>query len=150
MLVNERDGLRKRLEGERIELAEARGDDHEPTVNVQLLDVAERIGNLEGRIDMLDEIISSATIIEPCEECRQIVSLGSKVLLHLHKGETRERVIACIDGVNGTHREMPILTPDAPMIGKIMGAKVGEQRQYTSPRGEQITVEVIDIGPAYC
>ena len=150
MLVNERDSLRKKLESERIELAEARGEDHEPTVNVQLLDVAERIGNIEGRIEMLDEIISSSTIIELRDECRQAVSLGSKVLLQLHRGGTKERVLACIDGVTGTHREIPILTPDAPMIEKIMGAKIGEQRQYISPRGENITVEIIDIGPAYC
>lgn len=146
MLVDERDELRKKLDSERKELADARGSDHEPIVNIQLLDVAERIGTIQGRIGMLDEIIANAKITEPC---REFVGIGSKVLLCLNGANAHDRLLAYIDGIGGTYNQVPILTPEAPMIQKIMGLKKDQEAEFISPRGEKITVTVVDVS-AYC
>lgn len=149
MLVKERDDLRKKLISEQKELADVRGSDHEPMVNAGLLDVAERIGKLEGNITAIDNIIASATVVEPCEKCGQIVSLGSKVLIQISSPQGSEEIIACIDGVIGAHGDVQILTPDAPMIQKIMGLKKDQETKFVSRRGETITIEVLDVGSAY-
>ena len=149
MLVKERDDLRKKLVSERKELADARGSDHEPMVNAGLLDVAERIGKLEGNITAIDDIIASAKVVEPCEKCGQIVSLGSKVLIQISSPQGSEEIIACIDGVIGTHDDVPILTPNAPVIQRIMGFEAKQETKFVSRRGETITIEVLGVESAY-
>lgn len=145
-LLDEWYELLKKLDSERKDLADARGDDHEPLCNVQLLDVAERIGTIQGRIDRLEEIIDEARITAPCQD---VVGVGSKVLLELKGSKDCDRILVRIDGYGDLHQEVPILTPDAPMIQKIMGLKEKEEATFISPNKEEITITVVEVG-TYC
>lgn len=140
--------LHKELAKEGENLGSARGDDHEPTGNVQLLDVAERVGFITGRIQEIEEILNDMVEVEPVYHC---VGIGSKVTLSLMRGdEIFDTIVAVIDGVADNKGPLPVCSPCSPMIEAILGATTEEDpRRFTTPMGDIFDIKVECIEPAY-
>ncbi len=43
--------------------------------------------------------------------------------------------------------DMEIFSPQSPLGAALLGKRVGEQARYTTPRGDQVTVELVDATP---
>ncbi len=81
-LIKQQKKLTDERNKERTELAELRHDEKDPFGNQPLRDVQDRINVLDGKIDILDELISNAVIVpDSATSNKTHVAIGDRVVL---------------------------------------------------------------------
>jgi len=108
-----------------------------------------RVSFINWQIEEIEEILANATIIaEGTYAEPTVVTVGKRVVLHLRKHgvENHERIVVVIDGACDCSREgASVITPESPIGAAILGASVGEERNYESPRGGSNHIVVVSV-----
>jgi transcription elongation factor GreA len=137
--LNERTGARRREISEWIERAREHGDikenaDYDAAKNTQGLN--------EARIRQLEQMLKHAVVVDG-STAGDAVTPGVIVELDID-GDVETYFFGSIEERQTGH---DILTPSSPMGSVLVGAKVGEVRQFQTPRGSTIAVKVRSVAP---
>ena len=123
-----------------IERAREHGDikenaDYDAAKNTQGLN--------EARIRQLEQMLKNAAVIEGSRTAGDEVVPGVVVEIEVD-GDVDTYFFGSIEEKVADH---DILTPTSPMGAVLLGAKVGEVRQFQTPRGSTIAVTVRSVAP---
>lgn len=131
--------VRRREVGERIKEAKEFGDISE---NSEYDDAKNEQAWVESRIAEISQILANATIIEsPTRPTR--VTLGARV--HLKDSSSDEVFVYQLVGSAEADPTNNKISNESPVGQAIMGARKGDSVKVTTPRGTQITYEVVSI-----
>jgi transcription elongation factor GreA len=131
--------VRRREVGERIREAKEFGDISE---NSEYDDAKNEQAWVESRIAEISQILANATIIESPRR-PSCVTLGARV--HLKDVASDEVFVYQLVGsaeADPTHSK---ISNESPVGQAIMGSKKGDVVAVTTPRGTQITYEIVSI-----
>jgi transcription elongation factor GreA len=131
--------VRRREVGERIREAKEFGDISE---NSEYDDAKNEQAWVESRIAEISQILANATIIESPRR-PSCVTLGARV--HLKDVASDEVFVYQLVGsaeADPTHSK---ISNESPVGQAIMGSKKGDVVAVTTPRGTQITYEIVTI-----
>ena len=118
----------------KIEAARAEGDLKE---NGGYHAAREEQGKLEARIRQLRALLENAEIGTPKGEAG-LVSPGMKVAVEI-MGKKMEFLLGSREIASG---ELDVYSEQSPLGAAVLGAKVGDERSYTAPKGKAITVKI--------
>jgi transcription elongation factor GreA len=131
--------VRRKEVGERIREAKEFGDISE---NSEYDDAKNEQAWVESRIAEINIILANATIIEsPARPTR--VTLGARV--HLKDATSDEVFVYQLVGSAEADPTNNKISNESPVGQAIMGARKGDSVKVTTPRGTQITYEVVSI-----
>jgi transcription elongation factor GreA len=127
----------KRMEvAERLRQALAEGGDL--SENAEYEDAKNEQAFVEGEIQRLESIITSAEIIETTTGKKDKVELGA-VITVTEKGSKEKEVYRLVGSAEANPREGKI-SVESPLGRALLGAKVGENVKFKAPDGEMIFV----------
>ena len=123
------------------QIAEARshGDLSE---NAEYHAARERQSFIEGRIAELEEIVSSAEVIDPSGLSGEHVKFGAQV--RLIEEETEKESTYQIVGVHEADIKSGRLSVSAPLAKALIGKRVGDSVSVPAPGGDR-SYEILDI-----
>ncbi|HJR25523.1 MAG TPA: transcription elongation factor GreA [Acidimicrobiales bacterium] len=99
-------------------------------------------GHMEARIRQLAVMIENAEIVEGIDG--EVVEPGATVQLRYEGDDDAETYY--FGSVEERDIEHDIISPRSPLGQAIVGAKVGDKVDFTSPTGATLTVEIVSIG----
>ncbi|MCK8115675.1 transcription elongation factor GreA [Anaerosoma tenue] len=131
--------VRRREVGERIREAKEFGDISE---NSEYDDAKNEQAWVESRIAEISQILANATIIESPRR-PSCVTLGARV--HLKDVASAEVFVYQLVGSAEADPTNSKISNESPVGQAIMGSKKGDVVAVTTPRGTQITYEIVSI-----
>lgn len=131
--------VRRREVAERIKIAKEFGDISE---NSEYDDAKNEQAFVEGRIAQINEMLSSASLIDSTNVATDKVSIGCRVLLvDLETGEECDyRLVGSVEADPDNH----CISNESPVGKAILGKKVGQKVKVNCPAGE-IVFQVKEI-----
>jgi transcription elongation factor GreA len=127
----------KRAEvAERLRQALAEGGDL--SENAEYEDAKNEQAFVEGEIQRLETIITSAEIIEPTTGKKDKVELGALITV-IEKGSKEKEAYRLVGSAEANPREGKI-SVESPLGRALLGAKVGDNVKVKAPDGETIFV----------
>jgi transcription elongation factor GreA len=99
-------------------------------------------GHMEARIRQLAVMLENAEIVEGVDG--EVVEPGAVVELRYEGDDDTERYY--FGSVEERGIEHDIISPRSPLGTALVGAKVGDKVDFTSPTGATLTVEIVSIG----
>lgn len=122
-------------------IAEARshGDLSE---NAEYHAARERQSFIEGRIAELEEIVSSAEVIDPSSLSGEHVKFGAQV--RLVDEETEKEATYQIVGVHEADIKIGRLSISSPLAKALIGKKIGDTVSVPAPSGDR-SYEILDV-----
>lgn len=122
-------------------IAEARshGDLSE---NAEYHAARERQSFIEGRIAELEEIVSSAEVIDPSSLSGEQVKFGAQV--RLVDEETEKEATYQIVGVHEADIKIGRLSISSPLAKALIGKKIGDTVSVPAPSGDR-SYEILDV-----
>jgi transcription elongation factor GreA len=124
---------------EAIAVARAHGDLSE---NAEYTAARERQSFIEGRIQELESVVSSAQIIDPSTLNGDTVKFGAKVLLV--DEETDKEVTYRLVGHYEADAEKGKLSINAPVSRALIGKSVGDSVEVRTPQGLK-SYEILEV-----
>ena len=107
----------------------------------------EQQGQEEARITYLEELLDSATIGEAPQESG-VALVGSVIHVYYDGDEDdKETFLICTRGLESSNPDLETYSTDAPLGAAIVGAKVGETREYQTPTGDTVSVTIVAAEP---
>lgn len=107
----------------------------------------EQQGQEEARITYLEELLDSATIGEAPQESG-VALVGSVIHVYYDGDEDdKETFLIGTRGLESSNPDLETYSTDAPLGAAIVGAKVGETREYQTPAGETVSVTIVSAEP---
>lgn len=108
----------------------------------------EQQGQEEARIAYLDELLDSATIGEAPQESG-VALVGSVVHVYYDGDEDdKETFLIGTRGLESSNPDLETYSTDAPLGAALIGAKVGETREYQVPAtGGTVAVTLVSAEP---
>ena len=120
----------------KIEAARAEGDLKE---NGGYHAAREEQGKMEARIRQLKHMLENAEIGTPPSIEDGTVAPGMKVTVEI-MGDEMQFLLGSREIASG---DMDVYSEKSPLGAAVMGAKIGEEKSYTTPNGKSITVKVL-------
>ncbi len=99
-------------------------------------------GFLEGRIQQIEAILSSATLIEDTDINTSVVQIGNTVTLQ-EDNEPEETFI--IVGANEANPRERKISYESPMGSALMGHKKGETAEVILPNNSTLKIKILKI-----
>lgn len=118
--------------------------------NTPYMDARRELDFINGEIANTESILALATIVK-CTTCTK-VTIGTKAhILMRTEDQDDEELDVIIDGICPGCGQTPVqvVTPQTPLGSVLMGAKIGDERKFTSPRGKVTRITVVSILPAW-
>jgi transcription elongation factor GreA len=109
----------------------------------------EEQGQEEARIRQLQELLNNAKVGEAPKQSG-VALPGSVVEVYYDgdKGDSEKFLIGTREqGVNGGGGGLEVYSPNSPLGGAILDAKVGDTRSYTVPNGSTVEVTLVSAEP---
>lgn len=107
----------------------------------------EQQGQEEARITYLEELLDSATIGEAPQESG-VALVGSVIHVYYDSDEDdKETFLIGTRGLESSNPDLETYSTDAPLGAAIVGAKVGETREYQTPAGDTVSVTIVAAEP---
>jgi transcription elongation factor GreA len=122
-------------------IAEARGHG-DLSENAEYHAARERQSFIEGRIIELEEIVSSAEVIDPATLSGDHVKFGAYV--HLVDEETEKEATYQIVGVHEADIKLARLSVSSPLAKALIGKKVGDTISVPAPGGDR-SYEILSV-----
>ena len=105
----------------------------------------EEQGQQEARIRQLQELLNNANVGEAPKQSG-VALPGSVVTVEFDGGDQETFLIGTREqGVNGG--DLEVYSPNSPLGGALIDAKVGDTRSYTVPNGNTVTVTLKKAEP---
>ena len=120
----------------KIEAARAEGDLKE---NGGYHAAREEQGKMEARIRQLKHMLENAEIGTPPSIEEGIVAPGMKVTVEI-MGDEMVFLLGSREIASG---DMDVYSEKSPLGAAVMGAKIGDEKNYTAPNGKNITVKIL-------
>jgi transcription elongation factor GreA len=139
--LEHRSGALRREISLRIERAREHGDirenaDYDAAKNEQGLN--------EARIRQVEALLDGAVIVEPGTES-DVVAPGSVVEIKM--ADDDEPSVYLVGSIEERHETYEVLSTSGPLGQAIIGRAPGEHVSYTTPRGAELVVEIVDVRP---
>jgi transcription elongation factor GreA len=99
-------------------------------------------GFLEGRIQQIEAILSSATLIEDADINTSVVQIGNTVTLQ--EDNEPEEVFIIVGANEASPRERKI-SYESPMGAALMGHKKGETVEVMLPKNSTMKIKILKI-----
>jgi transcription elongation factor GreA len=128
--------VRRAQVAERLRLALEEGGDL--TENAEYEDAKNEQAFIEGEIQRLEQILSSAQLIEQPKGKRDTVVLGSMITV-LEKGGKEKEIYHLVGSAEANPREGKI-SSESPLGKALLGAKVNDKVTVHAPDGELVFV----------
>ncbi|WP_293819496.1 transcription elongation factor GreA [uncultured Corynebacterium sp.] len=107
----------------------------------------EQQGQEEARITYLEELLDNATIGEAPQESG-VALVGSVIHVYYDGDEDdKETFLIGTRGLESYNPDLETYSTDAPLGAAIVGAKVGETREYQTPTGDTVSVTIVSAEP---
>lgn len=107
----------------------------------------EQQGQEEARIAYLEELLDNATIGEAPQESG-VALVGSVIHVYYDDDEDdKETFLIGTRGLESSNPDLETYSTDAPLGAAIIGAKVGESREYQTPNGDTVKVTIVSAEP---
>ncbi|AEI09961.1 Transcription elongation factor [Corynebacterium resistens DSM 45100] len=107
----------------------------------------EQQGQEEARIAYLEELLDNATIGEAPQESG-VALVGSVIHVYYDDDEDdKETFLIGTRGLESSNPDLETYSTDAPLGAAIVGAKVGESREYQTPNGDTVKVTIVSAEP---
>ena len=101
----------------------------------------------EARIKQISEILSNSTT-ERAGIVEGVAHIGSVVHVYYDGDESdRETFLIGTRGLESSNPDLETYSTDAPLGAAIVGAKVGETREYQTPAGDTVSVTIVSAEP---
>ncbi len=128
----------------KIESAREEGDLRE---NAGYHAAKEEQGKQEARIRQLKQLLESAQVGEaPPDD--GIVEPGMRVTVRFEDGDESTFVLGSREVVGMDDSvDLDVYSPQSPLGKAINGKKVGENAKYILPKGQPVTVQIVDATP---
>jgi transcription elongation factor GreA len=132
--------VRRREVAARIKEAREFGDISE---NAEYDDAKNEQAMLEARIAQLEERLRAATVIDAAHLGTDVVRVGTTV--HVKDADGRRLTYTIVGSAEASPAAMK-LSNESPVGKALVGAKVGDEVAFSTPRGERrLTVEKIEV-----
>ncbi len=107
----------------------------------------EEQGHQEARIRQLQELLNNAKVGEAPSQSG-VALPGSVVKVYYNGDETdTETFLIATREQGSTNPNLEIYSPNSPLGGALIDAKVGETREYTLPNGNTMKVTLVSAEP---
>ena len=122
---------------ERIKKAREHGDVSE---NAEYDAAREEQAFLEGRIQELEEILRDAQVVREDLKKSGIVTVGSKVKVHMDGVEETYRIVGAVEADPQKRK----ISHESPLGLALLGKKVGDIIEYSAPVGK-LRLHILEI-----
>ncbi len=107
----------------------------------------EQQGQEEARIRTIDDLLANAQVGETPTESG-VALIGSVVRAYYNGNEdTKETFLIGTRGEGSGKEDLEIYSPESPLGRAVLGAKIGETREYKAPNGKSVSVTVVTAEP---
>jgi transcription elongation factor GreA len=105
----------------------------------------EEQGQQEARIRQLQELLRTAQVgTAPTESDTATPGMVLKIR---YEGEDETETVLLGSREEGSHGDLEVISPNSPLGAALLGARVGETRQYQLPDGGTMSVELVSAEP---
>jgi transcription elongation factor GreA len=105
----------------------------------------EEQGQQEARIRQLQELLRTAQVgTAPTESDTATPGMVLKIR---YEGEDETETVLLGSREEGSHGDLEVISPNSPLGAALLGARVGESRQYQLPDGGSMSVELVSAEP---
>ena len=104
----------------------------------------EEQGKQEARIRQLQEILRTAQVGTPPADS-DTAAPGMVLTLRYEDDDTEKVLLGSHE--EGSRDDLQVVSPNSPLGGAIMGARVGETREYQLPEGGTMKVTLVAAEP---
>lgn len=105
----------------------------------------EEQGKQEGRIRQLQELLRTAKVGEAPTESG-VAAPGTVVTIR-YDGDDDTETFLLANREEGSHGDLEVYSPSSPLGEALMGAKVGDTREYVLPNGNTMSVSLLKAEP---
>jgi transcription elongation factor GreA len=98
-------------------------------------------GHMEARIRKLEALLDNVAIVDA--SASDVVIIGSVVGVRYEGDEDVEEYL--IGSIEERREGIEVASPDSPLGSALMGAKVGDTVEYTTPTGATLRVEIVEL-----
>ncbi len=109
----------------------------------------EEQGHQEARIRQLQAMLENAQVGEPAGAADEATP-GSTITIYYDDDpdDTDTFLIGSREmlGIDDSV-DLDVYSPQSPLGGAVLGAKIGQKVSYTAPTGKQIEVTIVDVKP---
>jgi transcription elongation factor GreA len=139
--LGHRSGPLRREISLRIERAREHGDirenaDYDAAKNEQGLN--------EARIRQIEALLDDAVIVEHGADSEVVVA---GTVVEIRMADDDESSVYLVGSIEERHATYEVLSTSGPLGQAILGRAPGEQVSYTTPRGAELVVEIVDVRP---
>jgi transcription elongation factor GreA len=105
----------------------------------------EEQGQQEARIRQLQDLLNNAKVGEAPKQSG--VALPGSVVKVEYEDETTETFLIATRQEGVKNGKLEVYSPNSPLGGALIDAKVGETRSYTVPNGNTVKVKLLSAEP---
>ena len=141
-LFEQREEILAQIAQKKIQMGETAKADPDLPENAEFKALrVELMFTLPTQLDAIDKRIKEAVLIEENDAIRDEVSIGTVVVFTLNGEEMTYRIA----GAGESSLDDNVLSYEAPLAQALLGAKAGEKREFHSPRGSVLNIEIISL-----
>ncbi|WP_232665764.1 transcription elongation factor GreA [Pseudonocardia sp. TRM90224] len=104
----------------------------------------EEQGQQEGRIRQLQELLRTAQV-GTAPSTADTAAPGMVLKIRYDDEDTETVLLGSRE--EGSHGDLQVISPNSPLGAALMGARVGESREYPLPDGGSMQVELVSAEP---
>ncbi|GJF03381.1 transcription elongation factor GreA [Pseudonocardia benzenivorans] len=104
----------------------------------------EEQGQQEARIRQLQELLRTAQV-GTAPTSTDVASPGTVLTVRYDDDDTEQVLLGSRE--EGSHGDLQVISPNSPLGAALLGAKVGETREYSLPDGGTMKVTLVAVEP---
>ena len=104
----------------------------------------EEQGQQEARIRQLQELLRTAQV-GTAPTASDVAAPGTVLTLRYDDDDTEQVLLGSRE--EGSHGDLQVISPNSPLGAALLGAKVGEDREYPLPDGGTMKVSLVGVEP---
>lgn len=104
----------------------------------------EEQGQQEARIRQLQELLRTAQV-GTAPSSTDVASPGTVLTVKYDDDDTEKVLLGSRE--EGSHGDLQVISPNSPLGAALLGAKVGETREYSLPDGGTMKVTLAGVAP---
>jgi transcription elongation factor GreA len=104
----------------------------------------EEQGQQEARIRQLQELLRTAQV-GTAPTATDVAAPGTVLTVRYDDDDTEQVLLGSRE--EGAHGDLQVISPNSPLGAALLGAKVGETREYQLPDGGTMKVSLVGVEP---